>query len=342
MRIRPFLFAIVTLALGTVFVADARAAFVAPSTTPAGAAAFTNWNRGDTDSTYQQWRGSLNGGAPALGGGAENFTTDFGLNQPDNDYYNPNGIATAQYLDATRNSSGTTSVLLISGTQNIYSFEASADFELLSPDYGYGSNATTTVILQMEVLGNELLIGSTTPGNPLAPNTVKVDGYDWVDHVETYRIGAGGGGDAVGHWFRFELPTNAASHVVEFDSYHPDLGAFDPELYGHVSISAIGLDTLTAPAPALEGDLNGDGFVGVDDLNVVLVNWNQNVPPGDVSSGDVTGEGFVGVDDLNVVLVNWNNGTPPGAGSAVPEPSTIVLLTSAGFALLTQRRLKRG
>ena len=31
----------------------------------------------------------------------------------------------------------------------------------------------------------------------------------------------------------------------------------------------------------LEGDLNGDGFVGIADLNIVLGNWNQNVPPGD-------------------------------------------------------------
>ena len=51
------------------------------------------------------------------------------------------------------------------------------------------------------------------------------------------------------------------------------------------------LETFEA-AVLLEGDLNGDGFVGVDDLNIVLVNWNQNVTPGDLLSGDPTGEGF--------------------------------------------------
>ena len=86
----------------------------------------------------------------------------------------------------------------------------------------------------------------------------------------------------------------------------------------------------------LEGDLNGDGFVGVDDLNIVLVNWNQNVTPGDLASGDPTGEGFVGVDDLNIVLVNWNNGTPP-AGAAVPEPASLGLLAIGGLALLRRR-----
>ena len=86
----------------------------------------------------------------------------------------------------------------------------------------------------------------------------------------------------------------------------------------------------------LEGDLNDDGFVGVDDLNIVLVNWNQNVTPGDKGAGDPTGEGFVGVDDLNIVLVNWNNGTPP-AGAAVPEPASIALL-GLGSAFALRRR----
>jgi PEP-CTERM motif len=88
---------------------------------------------------------------------------------------------------------------------------------------------------------------------------------------------------------------------------------------------------------ALEGDLNGDGFVGVDDLNIVLVNWNQNVTPGDLLAGDPTGEGFVGVDDLNIVLVNWNNGTPPGDSSNIPEPGTLAM-TAIGLVCLVRRK----
>ena len=79
---------------------------------------------------------------------------------------------------------------------------------------------------------------------------------------------------------------------------------------------------LTESEAALEGDLNDDGFVGVDDLNIVLVNWNQNVTPGDKSMGDATGEGFVGVDDLNTVLVNWNNGTPPAVEATATSTSS--------------------
>jgi len=83
----------------------------------------------------------------------------------------------------------------------------------------------------------------------------------------------------------------------------------------------------------LLGDLNGDGFVGIDDLNIVLANWNQNVPPGDPLA-DPSGDGFVGITDLNTVLGNWNAGTPPGAqaSSAIPEPATlgVVLLGMLG------------
>ena len=85
---------------------------------------------------------------------------------------------------------------------------------------------------------------------------------------------------------------------------------------------------------ALAGDLNGDGFVGQDDLNIVLGDWG-NMPPGDPRA-DPSGDGFVGQDDLNPVLADWGQGTPPPtfAGSslsaaAVPEPSSILLLAMA-------------
>ncbi len=86
----------------------------------------------------------------------------------------------------------------------------------------------------------------------------------------------------------------------------------------------------------LVGDLNGDGFVGIDDLNIVLGNWNLNVPPANPLA-DPSGDGFVGIDDLNQVLGNWNAGTPPAAG-AVPEPTTLALLGLGGVAVLRRRK----
>ncbi len=94
--------------------------------------------------------------------------------------------------------------------------------------------------------------------------------------------------------------------------------------------------SLTPPA-LLDGDLDGDGFVGITDLNLVLSNWNQTVTEGDLTSGDPSGDGFVGITDLNIVLGNWNASTPPQNLVNIPEPGTLTLL-SLGLIGLRRRR----
>ena len=93
-------------------------------------------------------------------------------------------------------------------------------------------------------------------------------------------------------------------------------------------LTTIQLDAILASATTIDGDLDGDGFVGINDLNIVLANWNQNVPPGDPLA-DPSGDGFVGIDDLNFVLGNWNAGTPPTASNNIPEPGTACLIMLA-------------
>jgi len=88
---------------------------------------------------------------------------------------------------------------------------------------------------------------------------------------------------------------------------------------------------------SLAGDLNEDGFVGGDDLDIVRSFWGQNVTPGDLLQGDPSGDGFVGGDDLDIVRANWGQGTPP-APSAVPEPTALVLLSGAFLPWWFRRR----
>ncbi|MDZ4821697.1 MAG: PEP-CTERM sorting domain-containing protein [Planctomycetota bacterium] len=86
-------------------------------------------------------------------------------------------------------------------------------------------------------------------------------------------------------------------------------------------------------------DLNGDGFVGQDDLNLILSNWGDSVPSGDPLQGDPSDDGFVGQDDLNLVLGSWGKGTP--LVSAVPEPTSLALFAIGaigGLALIARRR----
>ena len=84
------------------------------------------------------------------------------------------------------------------------------------------------------------------------------------------------------------------------------------------------------------GDLDGDGFVGINDLNLIFANWNQIVPPADPLT-DPSGDGFVGIDDLTIILSNWNLGTPPIVPTSIPEPGATSSL-SLLILILTRRR----
>ncbi len=91
----------------------------------------------------------------------------------------------------------------------------------------------------------------------------------------------------------------------------------------------------TIPIP---GDMTGDGFVGADDLAVLINHWNTFVEAGDVGSGDLTGDGYVGADDLSWLIDAWNTGTLPAAATAVPEPASMLMLALGSALLLARRR----
>ncbi len=108
----------------------------------------------------------------------------------------------------------------------------------------------------------------------------------------------------------------------------------------------------TSPSSGMEGelraaqpgDLNGDGFVGQDDLNPILANWGLTVPPAD-ELADRNKDGFVGQDDLNEVLSHWGEGSSPmilGAAAVVPEPPALWLATIAVIGLAATCRRTQG
>ncbi len=113
------------------------------------------------------------------------------------------------------------------------------------------------------------------------------------------------------------------------------LGGWELPGLGGIDLNNFAGDQFVTISQGLVGDLDGDGFVGITDLNIVLGAWNQSVPPGNPLA-DPSGDGFVGIEDLNIVLGNWNAGTPPAA--AVPEPATLALIGLGSLAMLRRRR----
>ncbi len=69
----------------------------------------------------------------------------------------------------------------------------------------------------------------------------------------------------------------------------------------------LGMDTDCTGEACLDepcdGDIDGDGSVGVDDLLRVIGDWAC----GGICDGDVDSDGFVGVDDLLIVIGSWGS-----------------------------------
>jgi hypothetical protein len=106
---------------------------------------------------------------------------------------------------------------------------------------------------------------------------------------------------------------------------------------------ANGCDYAIVGTPLLDGDANRDGRVDINDLTVVLTNYDQSVGMS-WSTGDFIGDGTVDINDLTIVLTNYNTTVASGSAvgfGAVPEPGTLLLLAASLAGLLACAWRKR-
>lgn len=169
-----------------------------------------------------------------------------------------------------------------------------------------------------------------------------LDSFDLIDWATS---------DTSGHQLQWSLLdgggvviTSGLASVGDDQLLHIETGLAGPVAGGlalrlvHVAgaDNELGLDNVVFDQ-ALVGDLNGDGFVGIADLDILLAHWGDAVAGYDASRGEVTGDGLVGQDDLQAVLDHWSNGMPPEVN--LPEPGTAAMLAvGVGMAMRRRRR----
>ncbi len=115
-------------------------------------------------------------------------------------------------------------------------------------------------------------------------------------------------------------------------------GVIPPTIPGEIDNPAMILENLP-------GDANGDGRVDINDLTIVLANYNTSGSPLDVtySEGDFNGDGRVDINDLTIVLAHYNQSIGSSAAdmAAVPEPGSLALVAAGLIGLLACAWQKR-
>lgn len=112
---------------------------------------------------------------------------------------------------------------------------------------------------------------------------------------------------------------------------------------GYYNVFRSYIDAVEA-TPPIPGDANGDGKVDGSDVTILADNWQRGVPYGDPTvtweMGDFNGNHMIDGSDVTILADNWQYGVTTAA-AAVPEPSTIILLTLGLGMLLVSRLSKR-
>jgi hypothetical protein len=89
-------------------------------------------------------------------------------------------------------------------------------------------------------------------------------------------------------------------------------------------------------SPTGPGDANLDGRVDINDLTIVLDNYGNTGQTWTQGCMDGDPRGAVDINDLTIVLDNYGRsyGASLGPGSAVPEPTSLLLLAMGVMSLL--------
>ncbi|MHC4416114.1 MAG: hypothetical protein ACYS0G_12605 [Planctomycetota bacterium] len=128
--------------------------------------------------------------------------------------------------------------------------------------------------------------------------------FDMSNNVISQTV-VSGGNFPLDHTLTVSATSNNGVSRFLFDSGPHGGGSIE----GNTSIDNVRVAICELPSNC-PWDLNGDGFVGINDLLILLAAWGPN--PG--HPADFNGDGFVGIGDLLALLANWGN-------CPIPDPT---------------------
>jgi len=154
---------------------------------------------------------------------------------------------------------------------------------------------------------DDVYAASTTITMPAA-NTEITATYSQVSYALTVNSGSGDGSYSAGEIVAISADPAPTSMI--FKAWAGDTEAIAGVAEPDTTVTMPGADVTVTATYGWPGDLNGDGFVGQTDLDIVLDNWGLNQPPADPRA-DPSGDGFIGQTDLDYVLQDWGKGSQP-------------------------------
>jgi hypothetical protein len=145
------------------------------------------------------------------------------------------------------------------------------------------------------------------------------------------------------------------SSTAAADSTHLGVGIFDNAILGFSTFggtTSVDSNSILIAVSHL-GDANRNGVVDIQDQSIVTNNWQQ--ARNNWAAGDLNRDGFVDIQDLTIVTNNWQQtsnfsqsvstldpgGAPDSVVSAIPEPSSLILLATGALLVPTRFRKRK-